>query len=442
MTTSFINAFIVNEGRTEKGDILIDGDRIAAIGPTGSLAGKADKETDATGNYLMPGVIDEHVHFREPGLTYKADISTESAAAAAGGVTTYFDMPNTVPPTTTPEAWKAKMEMARAKSIVNYAFFYGADNTNADSFADLDMSHTPGIKLFMGASTGGMLVDNEEALKDIFRKSPLPIMTHCEDTGIIRANTERIQAEWGKDAPIELHPEVRSEDCCVESARKAIRLATETGARLHIAHVSTAAELELIGRAGPHITGEACLSHLLFCDSDYKRLGARIKCNPAVKTRRDRDALRRALTDGRILTVATDHAPHLLREKEGGCLRAASGMPMIQFSLPAMLTLSNEGILPIERVVELMCHTPARLFGLTDRGFIRTGYKADLVLLRRKRHTVTDNDVVSKCKWTPLNGLTLEWTVETTLCNGKTAYSHDKVFTDTRGEAVTFSHHG
>lgn len=442
MTTSFINAFIVNEGQTEKGDVLIDGDRIAAIGPAGSLAGKADKETDATGRYLMPGVIDEHVHFREPGLTYKADISTESAAAAAGGVTTYFDMPNTLPPTTTPEAWETKMETAHAKSIVNYAFFYGADNTNADTFADLDMSHTPGIKLFMGASTGGMLVDNEEALKDIFRKSPLPIMTHCEDTGIIRANTARIQAEWGKDAPIELHPKVRSEACCVESTRKAIRLATETGARLHIAHVSTAAELELIAHAGTRITGEACLSHLLFCDSDYQRLGARIKCNPAVKTRRDRDALRRALTDGSILTVATDHAPHLLREKQGGCLMAASGMPMIQFSLPAMLTLSDEGILPIERVVELMCHAPARLFGLIGRGFIRTGYKADLVLLRRKRHIVTDNDVVSKCKWTPLEGFALGWAVEITLCNGKTAYSHDKVFTDTRGEAVTFSHHG
>ena len=442
MTTSFINAFIVNEGQTEKGDVLIDGDRIAAIGPAGSLAGKADKETDATGRYLMPGVIDEHVHFREPGLTNKADISTESAAAAAGGVTTYFDMPNTLPPTTTPEAWETKMETAHAKSIVNYAFFYGADNTNADTFADLDMSHTPGIKLFMGASTGGMLVDNEEALKDIFRKSPLPIMTHCEDTGIIRANTARIQAEWGKDAPIELHPKVRSEACCVESTRKAIRLATETGARLHIAHVSTAAELELIAHAGTRITGEACLSHLLFCDSDYQRLGARIKCNPAVKTRRDRDALRRALTDGSILTVATDHAPHLLREKQGGCLMAASGMPMIQFSLPAMLTLSDEGILPIERVVELMCHAPARLFGLIGRGFIRTGYKADLVLLRRKRHIVTDNDVVSKCKWTPLEGFALGWAVEITLCNGKTAYSHDKVFTDTRGEAVTFSHHG
>lgn len=442
MKTAIINAFIVNEGQTEKGDVLIDGDRIAAIGPAGSLAGKGGKEIDATGSYLLPGAIDEHVHFREPGLTDKADISTESAAAAAGGVTTYFDMPNTVPPTTTPEAWEAKMETAHAKSIVNYAFFYGADNTNADTFADLDMSHTPGIKLFMGASTGGMLVDNEEALKKIFRTSPLPIMTHCEDTGIIRANTARIQAEWGKDAPIELHPQVRSEACCVESTRKAIRLATETGARLHIAHISTAAELELIAHAGTRITCEACLSHLLFCDSDYRRLGARIKCNPAVKTRHDRDALRHALTDGRILTVATDHAPHLLREKQGGCLTAASGMPMIQFSLPAMLTLSDEGILPLERVVELMCHAPARLFGLIDRGFIRTGYKADLVLLRRKRHIVTDNDVVSKCEWTPLEGFALGWTVETTLCNGKTAYSHDKVFTDTRGEAVTFSHHG
>ncbi len=442
MKTVIINAFIVNEGQTEKGDVLIDDDRIAAIGPAGSLTGKAGKEIDATGSYLLPGAIDEHVHFREPGLTYKADISTESAAAAAGGVTTYFDMPNTLPPTTTPEAWEAKMETAHAKSIVNYAFFYGADNTNAGTFANLDMSHTPGIKLFMGASTGGMLVDDEEALKKIFRTSPLPIMTHCEDTGIIRANTERIQAEWGKDAPIELHPQVRSEACCVESTRKAIRLAAETDARLHIAHVSTAAELELIAHAGTRITGEACLSHLLFCDSDYRRLGARIKCNPAVKTRNDRDTLRRALTDGRILTVATDHAPHLLHEKQGGCLTAASGMPMIQFSLPAMLTLSDEGILPLERVVELMCHAPARLFGLIDRGFIRTGYKADLVLLRRKRHIVTDNDVVSKCKWTPLEGFALGWAVETTLCNGKTAYSHDKIFTDTRGEAVTFSHHG
>ncbi len=442
MKTAILNAIAVNEGQTKKADILIENDKIASICPCGSLDGKADKEIDATDCYLLPGVIDEHVHFREPGLTRKADISTESAAAAAGGVTTYFDMPNTVPATTSPEAWEAKMETAQAKSIVNYAFFYGATNSNAGTFADLDLSRTPGIKLFMGASTGGMLVDNNEALKEIFQKSPLPIMAHCEDSAIINANTERIQRRWGKDAPIRMHPEVRSETCCVESAKKAIRLATETGARLHIAHISTATELDLIARAGTRITGEACLAHLLFCDSDYPRMGARIKCNPAVKTRHDRDALRRALTDGRIQTVATDHAPHLACEKEGGCFTAASGMPMIQFSLPAMLTLSDEGILPIEQVVELMCHAPARLFGVTDRGYIRTGYKADLVLVKRKRHTVTAADVISKCGWSPLEGLTLNWSVETTLCNGNTAYSHNKVFADTRGEAVTFSHHG
>ena len=388
----------------------------------------------------MPGVIDEHVHFREPGLTRKADIASESVAAAAGGVTSYFDMPNTVPTTTHLEAWKNKMQLARTKSLVNYAFFYGATNTNADTFAHLDMNHTPGIKLFMGASTGGMLVDSEEALQEIFQKSPLPIMTHCEDSNIIRARTEAVQAQWGKDAPVRLHTEVRAENCCTESTKKAIRLAKENGARLHIAHISTAAELDLIAQAGTNVTGEACLSHLLFCDEDYERLGARIKCNPAVKTRRDRDALRHALTDGRIMTVATDHAPHLPEEKKGGCFTAASGMPMVQFSLTAMLTLSDKGVLPIERVVELMCHAPARLFGVKERGFIRPGYKADLVLVRPHRHTVTVDEIRSKCKWSPLEGSTLNWAVETTLCNGHIVYNNNRTFTDRMGEAITFAH--
>ena len=441
------NMTIINEGHAFVGTVMLTCGRIQAIIPQ-----KENVNIAESNGILIPGVIDTHVHFREPGLTEKGDIVSESRAAAAGGVTTYFDMPNCQPTTTTPREWVKKTATAENKSRVNFACFFGATNDNADELKRLDKRRVPGIKLFMGASTGNMLVDNKETLRNIFQSSSLPIVAHCEDSDIINANAHRYRSLLGNDIPIKYHPLIRSEEACVRSTALAIRMAQETGARLHIAHVSTARELQMIAEAGDNVTAEACLSHLLFCDEDYSRLGSRIKCNPAIKTRADRDALRRALNDGTITTVATDHAPHLLKDKEGGCLEAASGIPMVQYSLPAMLTLADEGILSYERVVELMCHAPARLFGIQWRGFIREGYYADFVYVKRTKHTVNKDDIISKCGWSPLEGRTLNWRVGMTLCNGKCVYNtneitnaagktifYDQIDDDVRGQAVTFS---
>lgn len=442
MATLIRNATIVNEGRSYAGNVLIDGKRIAAIGPAGNNDFNSQcsslNSIDATGCLLLPGVIDEHVHFREPGTTQKGDIGSESRAAAAGGVTTYFDMPNCRPTTTTHEAWEQKMALAAEKSRVNYAFFFGATNDNAELLHQLDTRRIPGVKLFMGASTGNMLVDDMKALRQVFMESPLPVMTHCEDMGIIQTNIERLRTPQSDDLPITCHPKIRSEKACTSSTALAIRLAQETGATLHIAHISTASELQMIAKAGDNVTAEACLAHLLFCDDDYISMGSRIKCNPAIKTRADREALRKALNDGTIMTVATDHAPHLLTDKEGGSLKAASGMPMVQFSLPAMLTLADKGVLSYERVVELMCHAPADLFHIKERGYIREGYKADLVLVRLGKQVVKKEDVLSKCGWSPLEGVSLNWHVDMTFCNGQVVYANKTVNDTVRGEAVTF----
>lgn len=441
MKTLIRNARIVNAGRIQTGSILVADDVIAEVLTGDAVVPAADTEINAEGMWLLPGVIDEHVHFREPGLTEKADIASESQAAAAGGVTSFFDMPNTNPPTTSIDSWQKKMDAAAKESVINYAFFFGATNKNYPLFKDLDLCHTPGVKLFMGASTGNMLVDDETALRAIFRDSPLPVMVHCEDSTIISRNAAEIRSHFAGDIPVAYHSRIRSAECCVRSTEQAIRMAREEGAQLHVAHVSTATELEMIAAAGPRVTGEACLSHLLFCEDDYRQLGTRIKCNPSVKTAADRDALRKALNDNnRIYTVATDHAPHLVKEKEGGALKAASGMPMIQFSLPAMLTLSDEGLLPIERVVELMCHNPARLFGVERRGFVGPGYKADLVLLRQVPHIVERKEIISKCGWSPLEGRRLNWRVVLTMSNGSIVYHDGHVDSSKHGEAITFMH--
>lgn len=329
-------------------------------------------------------MIDEHVHFREPGLTAKADIESESRAAAYGGVTSYFEMPNTNPQTTTPEALEEKFRLAEAKSHVNYSFFYGATNTNAATFAGLDHRRIPGIKLFMGASTGNMLVDKYGALLEIFKQCAglgLPLMTHCEDSEIISNNLKKMKETYGDDPNIVLHPLIRSEEACYQSSALAAQLAHTFGTRLHIAHLSTAKELALLSPANGHeplVTGEACIAHLLFTSEDYLTKGAQIKCNPAVKTAEDRTELRKALTDGRITTVATDHAPHEWKDKQGGCVRAASGMPMVQFSLVTMLELVDEGVLTLEQLVQLMAHNPARLFGVCGRGFCVKAIKPTL----------------------------------------------------------------
>lgn len=434
---------LVNEGRSFRADLVIEGESIASIEECASTRGNDDSVVDATGCLVLPGVIDEHVHFREPGMEQKADIESESRAAAFGGVTTFFDMPNTRPQTTTLEALADKQERARRESHVNYAFFFGATCDNAGLFARLDAHQIPGIKLFMGASTGNMLVDGDTALDDVFRTAAslgLPLMTHCEDSRVIDENMARARARYGDDPDVALHPLIRSAEACFRSSSKAVALARRWGTRLHIAHLSTARELQLLDRGSrPQITGEAVLAHLLFTDADYARLGARIKCNPAVKTAADRDAIRHALADGSIHCVATDHAPHEPQAKQGGAARAASGMPMVQFSLPAMLGLVDEGVLSVERLVELMCHNPARLFAVDRRGFLRPGYKADIAVVRpRAPWTVTPAVVQSKCGWSPLEGVTLQWRVERTLCNGRLVFDRGRFFAESRGQAVTF----
>ena len=439
MKTLIQGGTLVNEGQSFEGSIIVEDGRISQISQ-GHTTPEAsfDEIIDASGCFVLPGIIDDHVHFREPGLTEKADIDTESRAAAAGGVTTYFDMPNTVPQTTTIEALEEKQALAREKSHVNYAFFFGATNSNTELFAQLDPHRVPGIKLFMGSSTGNMLVDHREVLERIFSTSPLPIMTHCEDTAIINRNMAEAKQKYGDDPKVTHHPEIRSEEACYESTRLAVELAKQYGARLHVAHLTTEKELQLFGN-DTHITAEATVSHLYFCDRDYNALGTRIKCNPAIKTQRDRDALREALNDGRITVVGTDHAPHLLSQKEGGCARAASGMPMIQFSLVTMLELVDQGVLTIERLVELMCHNPARLFEVSQRGYLREGYQADIVLVRPGAGwTVTKDVILSRCGWSPMENHMYLWRVDRTICNGHTVYQQGRVDTSYIGQPVYF----
>ena len=440
MKTLIKGGTLVNEGRLFDGSIVVEDSRIAQIIEGNHTPDTSyDEVIDASGCFVLPGIIDDHVHFREPGLTAKADIDTESRAAAAGGVTTYFDMPNTVPQTTTLEALEEKYALGAEKSHVNYAFFFGATNDNVTLFSQLDKRRVPGIKLFMGSSTGNMLVDRQEALDQIFASADMPIMVHCEDTGIINHNMAAAKEKYGDDPNVTHHPEIRSAEACYESTKLAVALAKKHHARLHVAHLSTARELELFGD-DPYITAEATVSHLFFCDRDYSLLGTRIKCNPAIKSERDREALREALNDGRISVIGTDHAPHLLSQKEGGCAKAASGMPMVQFSLVTMLELVDQGVLSLERLVELMCHHPATLFGVRHRGFLREGYQADIVLVRPNTGwTVTKELILSKCGWSPMEGHMYLWRIERTLCNGHTVWQQGRVDTDYIGQPVEFS---
>ena len=447
MRTIIHDGCIVNEGRAFRGAVVINGERIErVVEQEGMPRGSYDKSVDATGCFVFPGVIDEHVHFREPGLTKKADIESESRAAAYGGVTTFFDMPNCLPQTTTLEALEQKFSIAAEKSHVNYSFFFGATNGNVDLFDRLDRKRIPGIKLFMGASTGNMLVDRKDALHGIFARCAdlrLPLMVHCEDSGIIADNMSRFRLVCGDDPDVRFHFLIRSQEACLASTALAVSLAREHGTRLHVAHLSTARELSLFEPCGagslPRITAEAVIAHLWFSARDTLRLGARVKCNPSVKMPADRDALRQALADGRIATVATDHAPHEWSKKQGGCAKAASGMPMLQYSLVSMLGLADEGILPIERIPELMAHNPARLFSVRERGFLRPGYKADVAIVRRHcPWTLTQSDIQSKCRWSPLLGTTFDWRVQRTICNGVTVYNNGILNKEYRGEEVSF----
>ncbi len=437
MKTLIHNALIVNESVTQRGALLIDGERIAAIIPDGDALPQADSKVDAHGAYLLPGVIDSHVHFREPGLTQKGDIRSESRAALAGGVTSVMDMPNVVPQTTTNELWAQRMQMGAEHSFVNYAYYLGATNDNLHEIEAVDVKRVPAVKLFMGSSTGNMLVDNRETLRQLFSRSPLLIMAHCEDTDTINERMRQAQAQWGDDPAVEHHPWIRSREACLRSAALAAQLARETGARLHIAHLSTQEELEL---TGGNITAEACVGHLVFCDEDYSTLGTRIKVNPSIKTDADRQALRQALSDGRITTIATDHAPHQLGDKQGGAKGAASGMPMLQFSLPCMMDLASQGVLTVERMVQLMCHAPATLYNIKDRGFLRPGYRADLVLVEPGEWTVSREDILSKCQWSPLEGRTLRHRVAQTYVNGQLCYDRGTICPTLHAQALEFEH--
>lgn len=441
--TQIKNATIVNEGRRFIGTLVIDDDRIDEIieGADSEPVIPVDETIDGTGCYLFPGVIDDHVHFRDPGLTQKGDFNTESRAAAAGGVTTVFDMPNCNPQTTTMEAFKEKWMIAASKSVVNYGLFFGATAGNAYELGKLDSRKVAGIKLFMGSSTGNMLVDNEVALRAIFESAKLPIMTHCENTQLINENMAKAQAAYGNDPAVEHHPEIRSEEACYQSTALAVKLAQETGARLHVAHISTARELELFDANNPRITAEACVGHLVFSDKDYAKLGTRIKVNPAIKTEADCHALRKALNNDKIYTIGTDHAPHKLSEKMGGCAKAASGMPIIQFSLISMLELVDKGVLSLERMVQLMCHNPAELLQIENRGYLREGYKADIVMVRpHVPWTLTPNRIQSKCNWSPLEGHVFHWRVERTFCNGFPIFNRGHVTDEKfRGQAVCYN---
>jgi len=439
MKTLIHGGTIVNEKEKKKADIVIENDRIYEI-IKASHANKTHYDTviNATDCFVIPGIIDSHVHFREPGLTQKADIESESRAAAWGGVTSYFDMPNTVPQTISQAQLDEKISLARRKSHVNYAFFFGVSNDNIGEIGRLDPHIVPGIKLFMGSSTGNMLVDKEVVLRRLFRETPLPIMAHCEDSAIIDANLQLARQRYGNDLSVVHHPEIRSEEACYSSTTRAIQLSEEFNARLHVAHISTARELKLFGR-NPKITAEAVIGHLFFTRDDYQRLGTKIKCNPAIKTVADQKALRRALTTGEITTIATDHAPHLLADKAGGCVRAASGMPIIQFALVMMLNLVDSDVLSIERLVELMCHNPATLFGVRERGFLRPSYKADITIIRRNHPwRVTTELIQSKCGWSPVFGKEFAWHIDRTICNGKTVFHNGKTYDNDCAEQILF----
>ena len=447
MRTLISNPTIVNNGEQFVGSIVVNDGKITEILRGNELPrAECDEIIEATGLYLIPGVIDDHVHFREPGLTHKATIATESRAAAAGGVTSFMEMPNTVPQTTTIEALKEKFRIAADDSVINYSFFFGATNSNVADFAKLNPKNICGIKLFMGSSTGNMLVDKKNELEKIFEEAnrlDMPIAVHCEDSAIIAANTAAIKEQEGEDPDVRFHPVIRSEEACYQSTASAVELAKRYGTRLNIMHISTARELELLTAGNceeKRITAEVTPAHLTFCDADYATLGTRIKCNPAIKSSNDRDALRKAVTEGKIDLIGTDHAPHHPDDKKGGALKAASGMPSIQFSLLSMLNLVDEKHFTIEELVEKMCHAPAKIFDIDKRGYITKGYHADFVLLSPgKPQTVTNENIISLCGWSPFEGSTFNWKVEQTWVNGECVYKNGAINEEVRGKALKFN---
>ncbi|MCK5068679.1 MAG: dihydroorotase [Bacteroidales bacterium] len=438
------NAKIVNNGTITHGFVLVRGGIIRAVG-----AGEPGVEQelaeviDAGGNYLLPGVIDDQVHFREPGLTHKAEIATESKAAVAGGITSFMEMPNTKPQTTSIEELEKKYNRASEVSMANYSFYLGATNDNIDEIRKLDPARNCGVKVFMGSSTGNMLVDKQDALEKIFAESPTLIATHCEDEATIKKNSEKARNKYGEDIPVGQHPVIRSEEACYLSSALAVKLAKKHQTRLHVLHISTARELELFQQGTDFgkkvITAEVCIHHLWFSDEDYERKGTLIKWNPAVKTVHDRDSLVAAVLNDKLDVIATDHAPHTIEEKQSKYFKSPSGGPMVQHALTAMLELVHRNKLTIEKVVEKMCHAPARLFGVRERGFIEPGLKADLVLVDMDQEwTVAHKNVFYKCGWSPFQGETFHSKVTHTWVNGKLAF-RDGLFNEmVRGERLEF----
>ncbi len=443
MLTLIQNATIINEGTRQKADVLIKDDKINKISPAGSISVKVDKQINAKGLWLLPGIIDDQVHFREPGMTHKADIYSESRAAAAGGVTSYMEMPNTKPSTTTIDLLQKKFDIAKNSSIINYSFFIGATNDNADLISKIDTESVAGVKMFLGSSTGNLLVDDNEAIKKILSLSPIIVAAHCEEDSIINKNFELYKEEFGDNIPIKHHPDIRSEAACYFSSAKAVQIAKETGGYLHIFHISTQKELELLSDIpleAKKISAEVCVHHLWFNDTQYDKLGTKIKWNPAIKKETDRLALIQALKDGKIDIVATDHAPHRIEEKENVYTKAPSGGPMVQHSLLVMLELANQGCFSEEEVVKWMCHNPAKLYKIDLRGFIKENYYADLVIVDPSdKITVSKNNILYKCGWSPLEGTTFHNKVLTTFVNGKLVFDKGKIVENNSAMQLKFS---
>ncbi|WP_286755225.1 dihydroorotase [Roseivirga sp. UBA838] len=442
-STLLLNGTLVNEGKIFEADILIANGRIERIGKDLQHVA-ADQTIDATGLHILPGLIDDQVHFREPGLTHKAEIYTESRAAVAGGITSFMEMPNTVPNTLTQELLQHKYDIAARNSIANYSFFMGASNDNIDEVLKTNPKNVCGVKIFMGSSTGNMLVDNQKTLEHIFSNSPTLIATHCESEEIIRANTAKAREQYGEQVPMHMHPVIRNEEACYASSSAAIALAKKTGARLHILHISTGKETLQFDNSIPlkekKITAEACVHHLWFTDADYAEKGSLIKWNPAVKTATDREMIRKAVNENRIDVLATDHAPHTLEEKQNSYFSAPSGGPLVQHNLPALLDLYHQGVFSLEKIVEKSAHAVAELFEITNRGYIREGYQADLVVVNlNKAWEVHPSNLLYKCGWSPFEGHQFKASVEKTFVNGHLVYSDGRVIEGTTGERLLFS---
>ena len=436
------NARLVNEGEVSDADVLICGERIEKI--AGSINATDNTEVlDAAGRYLLPGMIDDQVHFREPGLTHKGDIASESAAAVAGGVTSFMDMPNVSPQTTTREALSEKYTAAAGRARANYAFYLGGTNRNIEEIKALEVSEACGIKVFMGASTGDMLVDDPDALTKIFAEAPLLIVTHCEHSPTIRDNEARAKAEFGADVPMSEHPKIRSSTACLASSSIAVDLARRYNARLHVLHLTTALEMGLFSRAArseKNITAEVCVHHLWFDESRYDDLGTRIKCNPAIKAAKDREALVSAVNDGRIDIIATDHAPHTMAEKRRSYFKAPAGLPLVQHALQILFDLARDGQISVETIVERTSHAVADIFGVVDRGYVREGYFADLVLIDgNKPYTVEASNLLYKCHWSPFEGHTFSSTIDTTIVNGTVVFEDGQLAGDVVGQRLQFS---